>query len=102
MELQQMPIVKDETQRQYQLTIDGQVAFIDYKQHGKRVYLIHTEVPATLEGRGVAASLVGKVFTHIEQNGELLIPLCPYVQAYLKRHPEWNHLMEKQPNDGNV
>ncbi|SEK40797.1 GNAT family N-acetyltransferase [Parapedobacter koreensis] len=102
MELQQLPILKNEAQRQYQLDVDGHVAFIDYKQGGKRVYLIHTEVPPALEGLGVAAALVGKVLTHMEQNGEILIPLCPYVQAYLKRHPEWNRLLDKPKTNGST
>ncbi|MGK6352659.1 GNAT family N-acetyltransferase [Parapedobacter sp. DT-150] len=102
MELQDLPIVKNEAQRQYQLEVDGQLAFIDYKQVSRRVYLIHTEVPKALEGRGIAAALVSKVLTDMEQNGEVLVPLCPYVQAYLKRHPEWARLLEKTTDDGNI
>ncbi len=90
-------LVKDTAARQYQLAIDGHTAFIDYKQQGKKVYLIHTEVPAELGGRGIAATLVNKTLTDMENNGEVLVPLCPYVRAYLKRHPEWNRLLAQQP-----
>ncbi len=102
MELQDLPLIKNEAQQQYQLHVDGHIAFIDYKQASKKVYLIHTEVPAALEGRGVAAVLVSKVLADIEQNGEVLVPWCPYVKIYLKRHPEWDRLLEKRTDDGNV
>lgn len=89
-------LVKDTATKQYQLEIDGHTAFIDYKQHGNKVFLIHTEVPAELGGQGVAATLVTKTLQDLEKNGEVLVPLCPYVQAYLKRKPEWNRLLAQQ------
>ena len=96
MELQDLPLIKNEALHQYQLNVDGHVAFIDYKQTSKLVHLIHTEVPSALEGRGVAAALVKKVLTDIDQHGETLVPWCPYVKAYLKRNPEWDRLLEKR------
>lgn len=96
MDLQDLPLIKNEALQQYQLNVDGKIAFIDFKQTSKRVHLIHTEVPAALEGRGVAAALVNKVLTDMVKNGETLVPWCPYVTAYLKRNPEWGHLLEKR------
>jgi predicted GNAT family acetyltransferase len=78
----------------YELVIDGHVAFIDYKQKGDVVYLIHTEVPDALQGRGIAAELVELTFKHMEAHKEVLVPRCPYVQSYLKRHTDWERLVK--------
>ena len=86
-------LVNNEAIHNFELVVDGHRAFIDYKTKDNKIYLIHTEVPAELEGQGVAAAIVEKALTYIEQKGLKLVPLCAYVQFFLKRHPEWNRLL---------
>lgn len=62
-----------------------------------KIYLIHTEVPVELEGKGVASAIVEKTFNYIEQNNLKLVPLCVYVVSYLKRHPEWSRILAIAP-----
>lgn len=86
-------LVNNEAIHNFELVVDGHRAFIDYKTKDNKIYLIHTEVPAELEGRGVAAAIVEKALTYIEQKGLKLVPLCAYVQFFLKRHPDWTRLL---------
>lgn len=93
MKYQDIPLINNEALHNFELIIDGKRAFIDYKQKGDKIYLIHTEVPEELEGMGVAAAIVEKTFNYIESNHLKMVPLCVYVLAFLKRHPEWNRLL---------
>ncbi|MES2275581.1 MAG: GNAT family N-acetyltransferase [Bacteroidota bacterium] len=77
----------------FELFVDGERAFIDYKQKGDKVYLIHTEVPATLKGRGVAEAIVDKTMHYLEEHHLTMVPLCVYVKHFLTVHPEWNRLV---------
>jgi predicted GNAT family acetyltransferase len=86
-------LVNNEDIHHFELTVDEQKAFIDYKRKDNKIYLIHTEVPETLRGSGAAEAIVNKVFRFIEEHQLKLVPLCSYVQVYLKRHPEWNRLL---------
>jgi predicted GNAT family acetyltransferase len=52
-------------------------------------------VPPILEGKGVATAIIEKTLNYIEQNNLRLIPLCPMVVAYIKRHPEWKRIVDQ-------
>jgi predicted GNAT family acetyltransferase len=89
---QEIPLNNNTALHNFELFVDGQRAFIDYKVKDDKYYLVHTEVPPELEGRGVAAALVEKTLHYLEENGFKMLPYCSYIQAYLKRHPEWERL----------
>jgi len=76
-----------------ELKTEGSIAFIKYKLLRNELFLIHTEVPPALEGKGVGTALVQKTLQFAKDNNYKIVPLCPFVQAYLKRHPEWNVLV---------
>ncbi len=89
-----IPLNNNTAIHNFELFVDGHRSFIDYKQHDDKYFLIHTEVPHELEGRGVAAVLVEKTFKYLEANNFKMVPYCAYIKAYLKRHPEWERLMD--------
>jgi predicted GNAT family acetyltransferase len=86
-------LINNEAIHNFELFVNGHRAFIDYKTKDNKIYLIHTEVPAELKGLGVAEALVEKIFNYIEQHQLKMVPLCSYIQIFLKRHPEWNRLV---------
>ncbi len=76
-----------------ELEIEGNIAFIEYKLEGDRLFLIHTEVPPTLEGKGAGSAIVQKALQYAKDNSYKVVPWCPFVQSYLKRHKEWNDII---------
>lgn len=91
--------LKDNVEKtQFELTIDGFTAFIVYKKKENKIYLIHTESPSELEGRGAATALVEKTLAYLESHNFTLVPLCPFVFAYIKRHPEWKRIVDESFN----
>ena len=94
-EFENIPLIRNEEKTQFEIVINGFVAFVVYKQNDKRIYLIHTESPPELEGTGAASALVEKTLHYIEENGYTLVPLCPFVFAYVKRHPEWKRIVDE-------
>lgn len=57
------------------------------------VYLTHTRVPPELEGQGIASAMTGAVFRELDRRGWQVVPVCPYIVAYLERYPEWERLV---------
>jgi predicted GNAT family acetyltransferase len=69
--------------------IDGELAgSLTYVNKRGRLALIHTGVLPAFEGRGVGAALVRFALDSARARGLKVIATCPYVQAYLDRHPE--------------
>lgn len=86
-----LPLVNNEgkSKKRFELKIDDHVAFVEYiiSKQGI-IYLTHTEVPKALAGMGVGGILASKVLAHIKGEGMKMAPLCPFVAAFIKRHPE--------------
>lgn len=81
------------TPTRFEMEVDGYVAFILYRMQGDVIELVHTEVPTELAGRGVGTRLVRAVLDNIRGRGAKLHPLCPFVDAYITRHPEYSDLV---------
>lgn len=92
---QSLELLDNKATHRFELVIDGHTAFIEYMERPEHILLEHTEVPDILSGKGVAAALVEKTFQYLEAKGQKIIPHCPYILAFLKKHPEWNRLVDK-------
>jgi uncharacterized protein len=66
----------------------GQPATLLYRRRGNRLVLIHTEVPEELEGQGLGGVLVTAAVDRAAREGLTVVPLCPFAQGWLERHPD--------------
>lgn len=88
-DIEQIVIRDNPAASRYETRIGDQVAVLEYEFDGaKQIALIHTEVPSALEGRGIAGKIVRFALDDARARGLEVIPVCPYVVSYLKRHPD--------------
>jgi len=89
-------LINNTEKKQFEFHIEGQIAKIEYliKEEKNRIYLIHTEVPASLGGQGIASALTLKVMQAMENSPYQLVVRCPYIIKWLERHPEWSRLIQ--------
>ena len=66
---------------------DVPVGILEYVVKHERVALVHTEVFAGYEGRGIAAGLARFALDDARRRELRVIPSCPYVKRYLETHP---------------
>jgi predicted GNAT family acetyltransferase len=57
-----------------------------------KVIADHTFVPEALAGRGIARQLLDRLLSDARAEGFRIMPLCPYVNAQRKKHPDWADL----------
>ena len=62
------------------------------KEANGTIIIDHTGVPPEYEGRGIAAKLVNRAIADAREQGFKITPLCSYVVAQFRRHPEWADL----------
>ncbi|HZF16672.1 MAG TPA: GNAT family N-acetyltransferase [Steroidobacteraceae bacterium] len=85
--------VRDNPARnRFELELGGGVAFLTYSVAAGVRTLLHAEVPPELEGRGHGSALVKGTLDLIRASGEKVIPRCPFVDAYMRRHPAYEDL----------
>lgn len=79
-------------QNRFELEVEGQIAFANYRLTPQAVIITHTETPMALRGRGIASKLVKGALELIRSDGRKVIAGCSFVAVYLRRHPEYRDL----------
>lgn len=87
-------LINNKEKNQYEFHIDKYMPKIEYilSKNGE-IYLTHTEVPSALGNRGIGTQLVDKALKDIDEQGLKLVPLCPFVAAYIQKNPEWKRIL---------
>ena len=77
----------------FEVVVDGHLARADYVIDGDVITFTHTIVPPALEGRGIASRLIRHGLSEARARGLRVVPQCPFVAAYIRKHPEWADLL---------
>lgn len=76
--------------------VDGLIAFINYTRADRVLTLLYAEVPAHMQGRGIGSALVQGTLDLIRARGERIVPVCGYIRAWLRRHPDYHGLLAER------
>lgn len=86
-------VIDNQAQSRFELQEQGLTAFADYRRRGDALVIPHVEAPVALRGTGAAGRLMEGMLTIVRERGEKVVPLCPYADAYIRRHKEWADLV---------
>jgi Predicted acetyltransferase len=92
-------VVRDNPEKNRYEAITGKTvaAFVDYRLLRQRVVLVHTEVERAFTGRGVGRRLAQAVLDDIRARGLTVTPICPFMAAFIRRHPAYADLVSSGP-----
>jgi predicted GNAT family acetyltransferase len=89
-----MTVTDRPNELRYEIEVDGEVAgFLMYRVEPGVLELVHTDVDPKWEGKGVGAALVRGALDDVRARSLKMRPYCPFVAAYLLRHPEYQDLV---------
>jgi predicted GNAT family acetyltransferase len=79
----------------YEAQADGGTlaGFLQYRRRPTLIALVHTEVQPAFEGQGVGGALARFALEDARASGTAVLPFCPFVNAYIERHPEYADLV---------
>ena len=73
----------------FELLLDGErVGLADYSLDGDVMTVPHVETDPEHQGKGFAAVLMAGVLESVRHRGRTIRPVCPYADAYMRRHPD--------------
>jgi predicted GNAT family acetyltransferase len=77
----------------FELDVEGGMAFAEYEAAAGRITINYAEVPPELRGRGIGSTLVRGALELVRAQGVKVASRCPFVSAYLRKHPEFTDLL---------
>ena len=80
--------------RRYELWLDGErVGLIAYSGPDELRHFLHTEVDPAFGGRGLGSVLIRAALDDVRARDAEVVPSCPFVRAYIQKHPEYTDLV---------
>lgn len=88
-------VERNTEKRRFEITVDGATAILAFEEEdgGDVLDLTSTQVPEELRGEGIGSRLVREVLDWARDHGRRVKPTCPFVGAYIDRHPEYRDLV---------
>lgn len=86
-------VTNNEARGRFELPVEGGVAVAQYALEGDVMRFTHTIVPQEAEGRGIGSRLVKGALDGARSRGLKVDPVCPFVRAYIDKHPEYRDLL---------
>ena len=91
-------VMRDDAENhRYVIEADGKLLGLAvYHLRGGRHFFVHTEVADEAGGRGLGTRLVRFALDDVREQGGVVVPICPFFAAYIKRHPEYDDLVDHE------
>lgn len=83
-----MSEIKNNTEKnRFEYETNGHFAVADYiLTKDNRIVLTHTEVPKSMEGKGIGSKLAKSAFEYAKEHDLKVMPLCPFMASFVRRH----------------
>ncbi|KOX10588.1 acetyltransferase [Micromonospora sp. NRRL B-16802] len=76
---------------------DALAGFTAYVPRGEVLVFTHTQVDRAFQGKGVGGALIRGTLDQVRARGGRLVPQCPFVAAFIDKHPEYADLVAEAP-----
>lgn len=92
-------VTNDADARRYEARLDGELAgFAEYQLTDQLIIFTHTEVDPSFEGRGVGSAIAQYALDDVREQGtRKVLPLCPFIKAWIGRHRDYIPLVYGAP-----
>lgn len=97
--LEKLEVIHNPAKNRFETWIDNQLSKLDYLLDQETIVMTHVGVFPDHRGQGVAGKLVEVALNYAQENSLRVIPMCPYVAAYIRRHPQYIDLTKQKTTE---
>ena len=97
--LDEVNVVHNPDAFRFEVRIDDYLARLDYRMAEESIIFSHTGTPPALQGQGIAGKLVRAGLAYARENKLKVVPQCTYVAAYIRKHPEYQPLLQEDAKE---
>jgi uncharacterized protein len=91
----ELQVRHEKAARRFAARLDRRIAYLSYDQiDEKTLDYAHVFVPPEFRGGGVASAVTKAALDYARDSGFSVVPSCPFVSAYVRRHPEYQDLVD--------
>lgn len=84
-------VVRNDASHEYEIRVGDRVAGIaGYRDEPGRILFTHTEIDPDFGGQGLGSILASAALDDAAERGLTIVPYCPFIQAYLRKHPDFS------------
>jgi predicted GNAT family acetyltransferase len=87
-------VINNEEKLRFEVYLDGEYAFIEYRYYKGDIAFMHTTVPEAFRGKGIAAVMAVAALNFAKDQHRKIMLYCPYVTKYVKEHKEYWSLVD--------
>jgi predicted GNAT family acetyltransferase len=77
-------LVDNSSRSRFELNVDGQTVFANYRREGDVLTILWVEAPPALRGTGAAGRLMTLIGEEARRRGWKIVPVCGYAAAWLR------------------
>ncbi len=77
----------------FEIRVGHHLAVLEYQINDHAMVITHTLVPNALEGQGIGSRLAKASLEYAKEHGHRVVALCSFVDSYIRRHPEYQPLV---------
>ncbi|MGH9422801.1 MAG: GNAT family N-acetyltransferase [Thermoanaerobaculia bacterium] len=93
-------VVHNQAENRFEIKLGNELAVTQYRRHGSKIIFTHTEVPPSMEGKGIGNLLARTALDYARREKLRVVPRCEFIAAFIERHPEYRDLVYNPENAG--
>ena len=97
-----LEVINNTVEQRFEVRVGDSLAVIDYRRNGNQLVFLHTGVPRALENRGIGSVMAHAALEYAKAENLEVVPECPFVRGYIRKHPEYQPLVSKNYRPGGV
>jgi uncharacterized protein len=96
----QPEVRENAAEQRFEIRLGEELAGITvYEPEGQLLAFVHTQVESRFGGQGLATILIRQALDTVRQRGQAVLPYCPFVKAFIQKHPDYLDLVPEQQRD---